>query len=65
MMSRSAPPIPLWRFRSKQVLGVIDEKLLSFTCEEAEKLFKLYGLSKTKARKAQKDSFGRILRLKF
>ena len=49
MLSRSNPPLPLWRLRSKQVLGVIDEKLLAFTLEETVKLFKKFKLPKSKA----------------
>jgi ATP/maltotriose-dependent transcriptional regulator MalT len=35
MLSRSNPPLPTWRFRSKQMLGVIEESTLLFTKEEA------------------------------
>ncbi|MCA1640210.1 MAG: hypothetical protein LC768_18120, partial [Acidobacteria bacterium] len=65
MLSRSEPPLPLWRLRSKQVLGVIDEKLLALTCEETKDLYHKHGLSKDKAQRFYKKSFGRIPKLKF
>lgn len=43
--SRSLPPAPLWRMRSKQSLVVIDEVALAFTRPEAIALFASYGLS--------------------
>ena len=43
--SRSLPPAPLWRMRSKQSLVVIDEAALAFTRSEAAVLFDSYGLS--------------------
>lgn len=64
MLSRSNPPLPLWRLRSKQVLGVIDEKLLAFTLEETEELFKKFKLPKNKVSQAFGKTFGRISRLK-
>lgn len=64
MLSRSNPPIPLWRLRSKQVLGVIDEKLLAFNLEETKKFLKRGGFSVEKASQAYRKSFGRISRLK-
>jgi LuxR family maltose regulon positive regulatory protein len=44
--SRTLPPAPLWRMRSKQTLEVIDEMALAFTREEAVELFETYGLSR-------------------
>jgi len=44
--SRTLPPAPLWRMRSKQTLEVIDELSLAFTREEAVALFETYGLSR-------------------
>jgi ATP/maltotriose-dependent transcriptional regulator MalT len=44
--SRTLPPAPLWRMRSKQTLEVIDEMSLAFTREEAVELFERYGLSR-------------------
>jgi LuxR family maltose regulon positive regulatory protein len=64
MLSRSAPPVPLWRMRSKQILGVIDEKLLVFTLEETVELFEKFGLPAERASQAYGKTFGRISRLK-
>ena len=47
--SRSLPPAPLWRMRSKQSLVVIDEVALAFTRPEAIALFDSYGLSTEQA----------------
>jgi LuxR family transcriptional regulator, maltose regulon positive regulatory protein len=63
LLCRSKPSYPLWRLRSKQVLNVIDEKLLALNIEETEELYKKYGLTKEKAKKAHRDSFGRISKL--
>ncbi len=65
MLSRSEPSLPLWRLRSKQVLGVVDEKLLALTCEETEDLYYQHGFSKDEAQKFYRESFGRISKLKF
>ena len=64
LLSRTKPPQPLWRVRSKQVLSVIDEKLLAFNLEETEQFFKKCGIAKKQAASAHKKSFGRISRLK-
>ena len=63
MLCRSKPPAPLWRLRSKQVLNVVDERLLAFTSAEAEELCKLRGIPKTAARAFQSESFGRASKL--
>jgi LuxR family maltose regulon positive regulatory protein len=47
--SRTLPPAPLWRMRSKQTLEVIDEDSLAFTREETVALFETYGLSREHA----------------
>ena len=47
--SRTLPPAPLWRMRSKQTLEVIDEDSLAFTRDEAVALFETYGLSRQHA----------------
>lgn len=57
--SRSLPPAPLWRMRSKQSLTVIDEWALGFTQAEAVALFESYGLSAEQARIAQDHTQGR------
>lgn len=57
--SRTMPPAPLWRMRSKQTLEVIDEVMLAFTRPEAFELFESYGLSTELARAAYDRSRGR------
>ncbi|HEX8637222.1 MAG TPA: AAA family ATPase, partial [Pyrinomonadaceae bacterium] len=60
ILSRGTPSLPLWRLRSKQVLGVVDEKLLAFDPEETRRLFESFGLSAESAAQAHSKSFGRI-----
>lgn len=57
--SRTLPPAPLWRMRSKQTLEVIDEQSLAFTCEEAGELFESHGLSRQLAYLAVDRTNGR------
>lgn len=64
LLCRSKPSYPLWRMRSKQVLNVIDEKLLALNLEETVELYKKFNLSKENAEKAHRESFGRISKLK-
>jgi LuxR family maltose regulon positive regulatory protein len=64
MLSRSLPPIPLWRMRSKQMLGVIDESLLAFTPEETSEFFTKRGLSAEIAFAVCRRSYGRAAKLK-
>ena len=64
LLSRTKPSQPLWRVRSKQVLGVIDEKLLAFNLDETLEFFKEHNIEEEKAFKAHKKSYGRISRLK-
>jgi ATP/maltotriose-dependent transcriptional regulator MalT len=63
LLSRSKPPSPLWRLRSKQMLGVVDEKVLAFTLEETLQLFKSLGISVERAPSSLESSFGRISKL--
>jgi LuxR family transcriptional regulator, maltose regulon positive regulatory protein len=63
LLCRSKPPSPLWRLRSKQVLNVIDERLLAFTGDEAADLLSPAGLSETEIQRAWKDSFGQVSKL--
>jgi LuxR family transcriptional regulator, maltose regulon positive regulatory protein len=63
MLCRSKPPGPLWRLRSKQMLNVIDEKVIEFTGKETEQLFAQYGLSAAIARAAHRSCYGRASRL--
>jgi LuxR family maltose regulon positive regulatory protein len=59
ILSRTLPPAPLWRLRSKQRLIVCDEATLAFTKEEAEELFLSYGLSTELAEKTWRTTHGR------
>jgi len=61
--SRTIPPAPLLRMRSKQTLSVIDEETLSFTREEAISLFESYDLSREQASIALDHSHGRAAAL--
>ncbi len=61
--SRTIPPAPLWRMRSKQTLSVIDEETLAFTREETRELFEYYGLTKEQANVAFEHSRGRAATL--
>jgi ATP/maltotriose-dependent transcriptional regulator MalT len=64
VLSRAKPPNPLWRLRSKQVVNVIDEKLLAFSRAETEKLFSLHGRrSRREAAAAHKECYGRAGKL--
>lgn len=63
LLCRSKPPLPLWRLRSKQILNVIDEKLLALSMKETEMLYKTYGLPSAEAKTAHQKSFGRISKL--
>lgn len=57
--SRTMPPAPLWRMRSKQTLEVIDEAMLAFTRAEGIELLETYGLSAELACTAYDRSRGR------
>ena len=61
--SRTMPPAPLWRMRSKQTLYVIDEETLAFTRDEAVTLFESLGLSREQASIALDHSHGRAAAL--
>ena len=63
-LSRSLPPLPLWRMRSKQMLGVVDENLLAFTAEETAELFEKFGISAELAGKAHQYAYGRAAKLR-
>lgn len=64
VLSRTRPPNPLWRLRSKQVINVIDEKVLAFSLPETEKLFALHGRrNRRAAAAAQKECYGRAGKL--
>lgn len=61
--SRSLPPAPLWRMRSKQSLVVIDDATLAFTRPEAIDLFESYGLTSEQASIALDHTHGRAVAL--
>lgn len=63
LIARTLPPLPLWRLRSKQVLGVMDERLLTFTSEESVKLFRKHKLAPHAARAAHAAAYGRVAKL--
>jgi ATP/maltotriose-dependent transcriptional regulator MalT len=63
MICRSRPPAPLWRLRSKQMLNVIDEKLLAFTVDETREFFRMHDLPEGLARPVYNESFGRISKI--
>lgn len=63
LLCRSKPPNPLWRLRSKQMLNVIDEKVIAFNSSETEALFDSLSLSRSSAEHAHKQSFGRVRKL--
>ena len=63
LLCRSRPPSPLWRLRSKQMLNVLDERLIAFNAAETEALFSTFGLSPNAAKKAHGQCFGRISKL--
>jgi len=64
MLCRSRPPAPLWRLRSKQMLNVIDEKLLAFTRGETKEFFIMHEMPEQLADLVQRESFGRISKIK-
>lgn len=61
--SRTMPPAPLWRMRSKQTLSVIEEEVLAFTRQETIELFGSYGLSSEQANIALDHAHGRAAAL--
>ncbi|MFN2500813.1 MAG: AAA family ATPase [Pyrinomonadaceae bacterium] len=63
LLSRSKPPSPLWRLRSKQMLNVIEERVIAFTADETQQLFNAKGAAKRDATRAHKQSFGRVSKL--
>ncbi len=61
--SRTMPPAPFWRMRSKQTLSVIEEETLAFTRQEAVELFESYQLSSEQANIALDHTRGRAAAL--
>ena len=60
MLSRTKPPFPIWRLRSKQKLSVLDEQLLWCTIDEIEKLLEKYSINRHKTSLIHKASYGRV-----
>lgn len=63
LLCRSKPPSPLWRLRSKQMLNVMDEKVIAFNLTETEALFNSLNITLNQAKEAHRQSFGRISKL--
>lgn len=63
LVCRSKPPGPLWRLRSKQMLNVLDEKVIAFNADETELLFKKLGITPLIAKEAHRNCFGRVSKL--
>lgn len=59
-ISRSKPPFPLWRMRSKRFLNLIDEKVFAFDEDETVELFEKTGLPVKLARHAHQNCFGKV-----
>lgn len=59
LTARSRPSAPIWRMRSKQVLNVIDEKLLAFSLADTVRLFAGRGLEQEVAKSVHSRTFGR------
>lgn len=59
MIARSKPSTPVWRMRSKQVLNMIDEKLLAFSLSEMQELFVLKGVDIDAVPGVHESTFGR------
>ena len=59
MLCRSKPPLPLWRLRSKQVLNVIDEKVLAFDLEETVEWCRKLGMPTQISHLVPANSYGR------
>lgn len=63
LLCRSKPPTPLWRLRSKQMLNVIDEKVIAFDADETKCLFDALGRPVEAAKRAHRLCFGRISKI--
>lgn len=61
--SRTMPPAPFWRMRSKQTLSVIEEETLGFTRQETVELFESFKLSSEQANIALDHTRGRAAAL--
>ncbi|MEJ7622900.1 MAG: AAA family ATPase [Pyrinomonadaceae bacterium] len=63
LLSRTKPPGPLWRLRSKAMLNVIDEKILAFDTAETATLLESLEIPAKLAEVIQSTSFGRISKI--
>jgi LuxR family maltose regulon positive regulatory protein len=63
LLCRSRPPGPLMRLRSKQMLNLLDEKVIAFNQAETETLFGTMGLPASYAEHANRECFGRVSKL--
>ena len=63
LLSRSKPPKPLWRLRSKQLLNVLDEKTIAFEPDETENLKRSRGTAVKGTKREVGNSFGRVSKL--
>lgn len=63
LIARTLPPLAVWRLRSKQVLGVVEEENLTFTLTETVELFQNYNLAPSIACAAFQTSYGKISKL--
>ncbi len=59
LVGRGVPPAPLWRLRSKQSLGMIEETALAFTLEESKELLAHLDLSEAETVAAWRQTHGR------
>jgi ATP/maltotriose-dependent transcriptional regulator MalT len=59
-ISRSKPPFPLWRMRSKQYVNLIEEKIFAFDESETAELFKRNGFPEKLAPVAHQNCFGKV-----
>jgi ATP/maltotriose-dependent transcriptional regulator MalT len=63
-LTRSLPSVPLWRLRSKQVLSVLDEKVITLDEAETAEFCMNWGIPVDEAARLQAESFGRVGKLK-
>ncbi|HMT07940.1 MAG TPA: hypothetical protein PKA82_08045 [Pyrinomonadaceae bacterium] len=63
VISRSSPPGPLFRLRSKQVLNLIDENSIAFDVNETHELFREIGVPLALAETINQRAFGNISKI--
>ncbi len=59
-ISRSKPPFPLWRMRSKQFINLIEEKVFAFDESETAELFRKNGFPEELVPVAHQNCFGKV-----